>query len=123
MDVSIPSLPVDDMEDAEQFYVETLGFMVRKRKEYVRELEVGHLMLVERAGMMILLDCPRPGNIGPGRRFLRTEDPYALFEEWRHKIWADECPDYCPLEFGVFRIIDVFGNWITVLPRDKEDLN
>ena len=112
MELAIPILPVEDLEVAKQFYVETLGFEVSF--EATADGHTG-LLGVRRGTIEVTLDAPMAGHGREACVSLRVDDADRYYDEWRVRTPVKRAPRNEEWGARTFDLIDPFGNTIFVM--------
>ncbi|HZI26920.1 MAG TPA: glyoxalase superfamily protein [Gemmatimonadaceae bacterium] len=113
MECAVPVLPVDDLRQAKEFYVDQLGFAVSW--EATDDGTTG-LLGVERGGISITLDCPMSGHGRDACVSLLVESADAYYDEWTGKgVPMKRPPTNESWGARTFGVTDPFGNTIFVI--------
>jgi uncharacterized glyoxalase superfamily protein PhnB len=111
MERAIPILPVSDLDQAKQFYVDQLGFDVRFD---VRHDDREGLLGICCGDIWITLDCPMSGHGRDACVALEVEDADAYYERWHERVQIQRAPRNESWGARTFDLIDPFGNTIFV---------
>ncbi len=113
MERAVPVLPVDDLRQAKEFYVDQLGFAVSWQA--TDDGKTG-LLGVERGGINITLDCPMSGHGRDACVSLVVESADAYYDEWKGRgVPMKRPPTNETWGARTFGVTDPFGNTIFVI--------
>lgn len=112
MERAVPILPVDDLDEARRFYVDTLGFTVTF--EATEDGKTGLLGLA-RGTIALTLDCPMAGHGRDACVAIHVEDADRYFAEWSARTAVMREPRDEPWGARTFDLADPFGNTLFVI--------
>lgn len=112
MERAIPILPVDDLREAREFYVDKPGFT--PTFENSDDGRTG-LLGIARGTIAITLDCPMSGHGRNACVSLEVSDADQYFREWSSRVPLSRPPHDEPWGARTFDLQDPFGNTIFVM--------
>ena len=112
MERAVPVIPVDDLTQAKQFYVDGLGFEVSFEAS---EDGKSGLLGIRRGSIAITLDCPMDGHGRNACVSIEVEDANRYYEEWRRRVSIKRPPKNEEWGARTFSVTDPFGNTIFVM--------
>lgn len=112
MERAIPILPVDDLREAREFYVDKPGFT--PTFENSDDGRTG-LLGIARGTIAITLDCPMSGHRRNTCVSLEVSDADQYFREWSSRVPLSRPPHAKPWGARTFDLQHPFGNTIFVM--------
>ncbi len=112
MELAIPVLPADDLQEARAFYVDGLGFDVRF--EASEDGKAG-LLGLRRGSMWVTIDAPMDGHGRKACVSLQVESADRYYAEWAERVEIPSPPRDEAWGARTFSVHDPAGNTIFVI--------